>query len=373
MYYVTVFADTVSDYVSQIYAGLYELSALRQVKFKLSKTASVPKSNSDYAPYTLLMDVVDSKSQKHRSIFFDMTDGHRTLLMDDLNNVDIYIKRTFDESFIQTLSSELRKKIIPYGLHYCCRSQLESPMMFTRRLFLYNRIQKLFYNKPLKALWLTFGRPLRIYFLGSLLPSIASVQPFPAKDYEVPPSEPAERKIYFRTRVYDVADAPSTYSCEQRRKVNQVRVETIRVLKAHFGENFVGGLRASSFAKKHYPDCLDEKYISPAQHIEYCKRYLININTDGLHGSIGWKFPEYLAASRCIVSEPVSVKLPVAIEAGKHYLAFRTPDECIQACEALMNNKSLAMSMRHNNHIYYRENLTPSKLIYNCLEKAFSN
>ena len=158
---------------------------------------------------------------------------------------------------------------------------------------------------------------------------------------------------------------------EQIKDVNDMRANTIRALRKHFGEQFIGGLRRSAFTEKYYPDLISENLIN-AEHINLMKKHLICINTSGLHDSTGWKFPEYLAASRCIVSEPPKFELPVPLEKEKHYLPFRTPDECVEACRRILSDAKLASSMRQENYFYYENHVKPSKIILRCLEAAIT-
>ena len=81
---------------------------------------------------------------------------------------------------------------------------------------------------------------------------------------------------------------------------------------------------------------------------------------------------EYLAASRCIVTEPLKYQLPVSLIEGKNYLSFRTPEECVGACERLLSDPEFADQMRYENHKYYLNEVEPSVLVYRCLETAMS-
>ena len=49
----------------------------------------------------------------------------------------------------------------------------------------------------------------------------------------------------------------------------------------------------------------------------------ICIATTGLHKSIGWKFGEYIAASRAIITEPLYYEIPGELKRGSNYLEFR--------------------------------------------------
>jgi hypothetical protein len=102
------------------------------------------------------------------------------------------------------------------------------------------------------------------------------------------------------------------------------------------------------------------------------KRSLIGVATSGLHGSVGWKFAEYLAASRCIVSQPLCPERAYGIVEGEHYLPFQTADECANACERLLNDAALAQAMRRSNEDYYRNELKPPVMMLKRLRTAIA-
>ena len=144
----------------------------------------------------------------------------------------------------------------------------------------------------------------------------------------------------------------------------------MRALKEAFGTQFIGGLRPSRYALDHYPDCVVDDSFDFAEHLRQTKINLINVNTDGLHNSTGWKLAEMLAAATCVVAERPKHKLPVPLTEGLHYQSFTTPDECVAACRILLADAELANNMRHANYAYYRHQVRPDSLIERCLVEA---
>jgi hypothetical protein len=72
------------------------------------------------------------------------------------------------------------------------------------------------------------------------------------------------------------------------------------------------------------------------------------------------------------VTEPLKYRLPVPLEEGKNYLSFRTPEECVEACERLLGDPQFARQMRDENYRYYLNEVEPSALVYKCLKIAMS-
>ena len=98
---------------------------------------------------------------------------------------------------------------------------------------------------------------------------------------------------------------------------------------------------------------------------------MIGIYTRGLHHSLAFKLGEYLASSKCIVTEPLRNELPSPLVPGKNYLEFSTPQECMQRCEQLLDDHDLANQMRRNNWEYYQREVRPDRHVLRCLERAF--
>jgi spore maturation protein CgeB len=83
--------------------------------------------------------------------------------------------------------------------------------------------------------------------------------------------------------------------------------------------------------------------------------------------------PEYLASSRCIVTEPLKYQLPVLLEEGKNYLSFRTPEECVEACKKILSISQFATQMRYENYRYFLNEVEPSTRIFECLKTALDS
>src|SRR5690242_14864813 len=117
--------------------------------------------------------------------------------------------------------------------------------------------------------------------------------------FEGKASDPAEG-IVFLTRLWRPAQ-----DSDRRHALNERRVALIRALRARFGDQFIGGVEHDEFARRYCPDCIVDTVTLKTTYVQLMKSRLIGIATTGLHGSIGWKLAEYVAATRCIVSEPI--------------------------------------------------------------------
>ena len=89
----------------------------------------------------------------------------------------------------------------------------------------------------------------------------------------------------------------------------------------------------------------------------------------GLHGSIGWKIGEYVAAAKAIVSEKFAYSLPGDFSAGRNYLPYDSVEGCIEAVRFLCANKKRLYAMQLSNMIYYHSYLKPEMLVLNALSE----
>ena len=383
MYLVKLYPSTLSTYhyVAQIYAGLYDLEALGQIKLEF--THQLSKKISRLNHHLLWLEVEDLESKKKCHICFDMHDGGAIKSREDLAQCDVYFKRSYNQQLFFDLSESLKEKIRPYGFCYDCISPNEKMMVkepFLHYLIHGNNLSQ----ATIKTIGYSFLRLASKYnpdfkFLGRKLP-----YQMLTTDFEVHPEELTEKKILFQTRIWDPnVELSSKHIGEARierikqiKEFNNMRVATLQALKKRFKERFVGGLRFSEFAQMNYPDLLTRNKTSKKDYIHLVKRCLIAVTTSGRVHSTGLKFAEYVAASRCIVSEPLYYSLPdqpLPFKEGANYLSFRSPEDCVEACEKILDNPQFANQMRRNNYDYYNKSLKPSALISNCLKTAIES
>jgi hypothetical protein len=194
--------------------------------------------------------------------------------------------------------------------------------------------------------------------------------PLPYESYEASADDAAALRVVFLTRLWDPAQGAAC-GAEGRRQLNETRARIVRTLRKRLGERFIGGVKRDAFADANYPDCVVDDGAIKTNYIDLMKRHLVGVSTTGLHGSTGWKLAEYVAAARCIVSEPVPPESCSGFAAGLNFLEFETAEQCADACELLLDDAALASAMRRRNEAYYRGELEPPTMISKHLARAF--
>ena len=339
-------------HLANLYTGVCELAKDHRAATFLRCTERIRATD----PSTVLMKVRHLVTGASLQLAFEMSDRSDVFNMEALESCDIYFKRSYYAPDLQRLSAQLRRKILVGGLNFTCRTAsssrrllplliarycsraIASPLSVFRNLNLHRRILSSFVRSPLLS------------------------------DFEHPPDGEVDRVILFQTRVWE----PTDIQPDLAEEVNGRRVQLVRALKAEFGRLFRGGLLPDAYACKNYPDAVTVETSRRDQFIARSKRALIGIYTRGLHHSLAFKLPEYLASSKCIVSEPLRNQLTQPLTQGLYYLEFLSLDQCLEHCTRLLSEKDLVERMRQANWEYYRAHVYPSNNLASCLERAFS-
>lgn len=181
------------------------------------------------------------------------------------------------------------------------------------------------------------------------------------KFFEHRPDQPVDNTILFQTRVWEPRESPGDEG------INDLRISLLRALKREFGSRVVGGVVPTPLARKAYADLITDMPCRQPQYVRWAKRPLIGIYFRGLFGAIAIKMAEYLAASKCIVSEPIGNVLVAPLD---HISIYRSNDECLAACERLLSDASLAEFHRLQSWKYYEAHIEPRAQIANLLVRA---
>ncbi|MBO1512353.1 glycosyltransferase family 1 protein [Metabacillus bambusae] len=292
-------------------------------------------------------------------IIYDLNDGYDNLLNEDenyldfmnklLDRCDFYFKRSYSTK--QNINLKHPNKIYPLGLNY---------MVTTSR----NIAHRPFPLDPVKEKVKKLIRmlPFSEFYNGNY--KLETFQDIPRKQ-----SNP---KILFMARLWEVTKEDfekNPKKGEERKYINQVRAECIRLCQKEFGEKFFGGVNASPFSLENYSDIVisDKKITKRNNYLKKVKESTICISTMGLHESIGWKFGEYVAASKAIVSEQLHYELPGDFLEHKNYLSFNSPEQCVERIYSLLENENYRYQMMVDNFEYYHKYVRADRLILNSI------
>ncbi len=317
----------------QIIAGFYRLEKSGQIKLRIRRLST---DDPKRLPYNMLR--VNAGGQ---SLIYDMNDGYDNLLADGqsyealydglLDSCDIMFKRSFNASMNARLKTpEKIKRTAPNFFVTVKGSPAHFPVPCDPRREKLKKLVRLL--------------PFSEYYNGWCY----------EEAFRCEPTENTEPHALFMARLWDPAgEFPGQLTeekSEERRQINESRADCIRLCRREFGSRFFGGITPSPFAQREYPDLIleDGNIGKKNEYLKYMKTFDIHIATEGLHRSTGWKFAEYLAASRAVVSEPLYYESTGGLAEGINYLSFNGADECVEKISTLFDSTRRLKMMNAN-------------------------
>ncbi|EKD70251.1 MAG: hypothetical protein ACD_46C00586G0002 [uncultured bacterium] len=283
-------------------------------------------------------------------------DNHDAMEIDEKNlqACDIYFKRSFSRQYINEFHAKYAENIFPLGLNYHVLPNKSSIIDLHRNISLSRSISSKFDN------FLSYIDRRNIIKFQPRLQNIQSL-----------PLCALKPKVLFMVAAYDPYNTPERPKAkiEERRHNNEVRANCVRLLRKELGPNFYGGFVPNKYAIMKYKDVLLDNPINAKKqnYLQILSNFSICIATTGLHGSIGWKFAEYVAFSKAIVSEKIQYEIPGHFQSEHNYIEFSSPDTCVDQSIRLLTNEQLRTKLMFNNSIYYHHYVKPDSLVMNAI------
>lgn len=344
-----------NSHLQQLYAGFFMLARSGRIKLSQSiervpETAPTQPRHPQNARHAHLRVIVNDSLRLH----YDTHDSWEVDL-GFLRAADHYFKRSYGPQRQQSGVGSDLGKIAPLGLYYHVYANRGDRFALQRIVQLEGGG-----TKRMAALARTLGGWTRTIFV----PTVGLLE-------QAVPERDRDPKILFMVRAWDPHDDAdrALEKVSERERLNEVRASCIEQLRAEFGERFYGGFTHRPYAVERYRSLLvpDQKLCARRRYLELMKSYAVCVHTTGLHGSIGGKMGEYVAAARAILTEKLNYEVPGQFESGSNFLEFSTPEECLEQAERLMVDRALRMRMMQNNSRYYRLYVRPDALVLNTL------
>lgn len=344
----TLLPHAVSEHLQQIYTGYVELARRGLVDLK----QSVARNEAGGIGRTLLRVRLGNGSL----LAYDMHDGE-AVDAKVLATVDHYFKRSYSAKAAAQLGPS-GAKVHPLGLNYHVFPNGSDLLALRRSLALRDR------RESVRALL----RALRAMDAVRFVERLDAMAALPAV------GDPPRVLFMARTWDPDAALDGSAQRAADRRAINDMRAECIRALRSAFGDDFYGGFSHTAYAQRHYADCLvpDGAQASKDRYLGLLRSHAICVATTGLHGSIGWKFAEYVAFSKAIVSERLNYEVPGDLAEGTNYLCFDSPEACVAQARRLYDDAPLRTRMMTANARYYDAFVRPDALVLNSILTALA-
>ncbi len=288
-------------------------------------------------------------------LHFDTHDAQE-IAAGDLEECDIYFKRSYLPAVVESLPENQRAKVRPLGLNYRVLPDVLDTAALGRGLST---------ARSARAVLATLRQAFDIHNWLGFEPRVSRMQSEP--DLEAAP------KVLFLVAAYDPYDDPdrSQDKIDDRISINETRARCIRLLKKVLGGRFTGGFGRNRFTLEHYGSLVvPREWTSQARYLRILRSYPICVASTGLHGSIGWKLAEYVAFSKAILSERLVYHAPGDFASGRNYIEFTSPEECLEGAVKLIEDANLRGQIMKNNASYYERYLRPDVLVRNALSTA---
>ena len=359
------YGNKTESHLSQIFTG-YKM--LEDSGILIIESIEYDKSLKDKYLFSSIIEVILNDTVK---VAYDLADGYQSIHRLDLfdkaiEDIDFYFKRSYDPN-IHT-NHKYGYKVKPLGLNYhvTCKnnpiykfSSANKGIKKIKDFIKYNKSQKSYYNN------------IKYY-------NFESENHFDSYN------------VMFFVRLWDsnilsLDNLLKSYSYLTYNEINQLydkwkyqmdyvtsqRIDLVNGLKKELGDKFIGGLEDNEIARKLCPELISKnKYTDKFQFMNMTKSNNICIASVGLHDSIGWKFGEYVAAGKAIVTDPLKYVLPGDFKEDKNYKCYSNIDECINKVKILLSDIDEVHRMEENNIKYYKKYVRPDNLVLNTLNVA---
>lgn len=330
---VTINIPERTPHLCQVLTGFILLEKEGRLHLNIKSDASLPTTSMAEA-------VIGGKR-----LAFDMADGYNfadpAKIDKYLDICDFYFKRSFSEEFNKKLFQNHADKIHRWGFNYLITCDGND---------YFNKNPE---KKPLEIMNLIRGRKPLKYFTFDR--------------FEALPDKKDKPQILFMTRLWSSTQTSS----KKLEALNTMRIEIVKALRNEYPNSSIAGIYDGELAREMCPELiLPKKLTRRDQYLETMKRSDICIGSTGLHGSIGWKTGEYIAASRAVINERFCYEVTGDFEPEKNYLDFESVDKCIADVELLFGNSDLLYEMKKQNRNYYLNYLRPDIQVLNSLKTA---
>ncbi len=348
-------SHSIQTHLQQIYTGFLMLHRSRELRMRQRVVRDdTPREGPQHIraarDYRLSV-VLDT----HTQLEYDVHDSWE-LDENRLARAHLYFKRSYAPDRLAYLPAEARAKVRPLGLNYAVFPDGPDWFGVARSLRLARGATRV--REVARSLALTDG--------VAFSPRVRAMS--------APPEPERALRALFMTRTFDPGDDAdrSAEKRDERDGINDARAALIRALRTELGGRFYGGFAHTAHAVRRYPDVLvpEKARGTKGGYIEHLRSFPVCIATTGIHDSIGWKFAEYVAFSKAIVCEPLRYGATGDLAPGRHYLEFRTVDECVAHVVRLFDDRALRTELMSNNAAYYERYLRPERLVWNTLEIA---
>ncbi|MBB1501286.1 glycosyltransferase family 1 protein [Propioniciclava sp. MC1683] len=288
--------------------------------------------------YTLMLDIADARGRSRARVAVAVSDGGRKELSPREMLADLVFRRS-------SLDGDGSR---PLGMLLGIESGVESigPYLLATVMSAVRR-------RSFAGAW----RTVRALSPKARFPRV--------EEYEANSLGRGSGGIFFEPRAWDPRDGSDP---GDREVINEYRAELIRALRSEYGPRYTGGFVANPFAIEHYGDLLCTASSERSDYLRRMRTCDIGIASIGLHRSTPFKIPEYLAAGRAVLTEPLHFEM--GPEPGLAIAEFASVHDCVEQIDSLLS-RPVELAMRQDAaRAYWRDHVRPDQVMARMLRSV---
>jgi len=338
--------------MSGILSGIATLEKRKRISLSFEFMST---SANDPEPL-MEMVVTHRRTGEVRNVVIDCYDRADRVCASALQFSDVYFKRALGPETRGAACPSYAQRIAPAGLSIACYSRAAWRHVCITILASWSNESKRTRSALAELLhrayegarlWLTFPLPH-----GPVL-----------RD-----TDTKQMNIVFQPRLWPTTPG----SGDQFDVANLDRIATARALRKAFPHEQAIGLVHSDTAAALAPELQLPEHVRTGKYHAQLRQSHIAVSCVGLSGSVGFKFGESLAAGTAVINPPITHEFLSPIVEGTHYLAYRSPEECVDVCRRLMSDQALVARMGEVNRRYFLDWIDPPAQMAHLLKRAFA-
>lgn len=361
---VTCYCDTDPVYASYAVTGLIELASAGEIELRFRlRDHRLPKSRGFWA---LWLQVAAEGVES--GVAIDCHDLAHYYCSVGMEACRLYFKSNLGPETYRHVPQHLHSKLRPLGPYLPSRPIRDRALWrrwignvrvkFDHRFFLSMK------SRGLYDRWKKFAPELNRHKRYASRKVYRDYEAPPADDFVSAQTDAAAPIVFFNPSCWD-EDADPTVA-----RINETRSRLICGLRDALGSRFDGGFRRYGPVWRRYAAAAEDRTIPHDEYVRLVKTSLVSVYVNGLGNCFSWRLAEIMAASQCVVTEPIINDAGFPFDESTGFVERQTPEEMVAAVVELANNPERIRLLRRRMWQTYVNRVRPPTRIRQVLTEV---
>ncbi len=349
---VTCYCDTDPVHASYAVAGLIELADDDEIDLRFElRDRRLPKSRGFW---TLWLQVAAEGYES--GVAVDCHDRDYYHCPAALDACRLYFKSNLGPGTYGAVGENARSKLRPLGPYLPSRPSRDRALLrrwlgnvrvkFDHRFFVSTK------QVGLREKWRMFAPELNRHKRYLSRKVFDAYESLPPDESTIGP--PADGPIvFFNPSCWD-EDAEPTVAA-----INRTRSQLICGLREALGPRFVGGFRRYGAVWPRYAEAAEDRTIPHDEYVRLVKSALVTVYVNGLGNCFSWRLAEIMAASQCVVTEPIVNDAGFPFDESTGFVVRSTPEAMVAAVVELAHDPARVGLLRRRMRQAYVDRVRP--------------